>query len=147
MIDSITSILIWILLFGPVIVFFGYIIIADVKGLAGGHKPKLAKEPPVEAFDEKEYDAFLLVKNAYDSLKKQHACGYGPWLSSLLDGGYNFTLYKDSRGRVSVERQHRIVSPKVALTAVRFTMKELAGSRFDLSELSSAEAELLEMGA
>lgn len=88
-----------------------------------------------------------ILTECFVSLTRQRAKAYGPWIPSLLDGGYNFTLYKDSRGRVSVERQHRVVSPKVALTAVRFTMKELAGSRFDLSELSSAEAELLEMGA
>lgn len=146
MIDTITSILIWILLFGPVIAFFGYIILADVKSLAEDYKPKLAEETTVETFDENEYEAFLLVKSAYDSLKKQRACGYGPWLSCILERSIKYEIVKDGRGRVGVHYEGTC-PPNVALTAVRWTMNELAGSRFDLSQLAFAESALLEMGA
>lgn len=88
-----------------------------------------------------------VLKRCYADLTKQHAMAYGPWISSLLDGGYNFSMYRDSRGGVHVERQHRTVSPEVALTAVRWTIAELSGSRFDLSTLYAAQRELLEMGA
>lgn len=88
-----------------------------------------------------------ILTECYHSLTKQNAAAFGPWIPSLLDGGCDFSLYRDSRGGVSVERQGRAVRPSVALTAVRWTMNELAGSRFDLSQLASAESELLEMGA
>lgn len=95
------------------------------------------------------------------SLTRQRARAYGPWIPSLLDGGYNFTLYKDSRGRVSAERQHRVVSPNVALTAVKQTIadilaapvsydndgREMPHRVIDLETLYGAERELLEMGA
>lgn len=146
MIDTITSIVIWILLFGPIIAFFGYIILADVKSLAEDYKPKLAEETTVETFDENEYEAFLLVRHAHESLEKQHACGYGPWLSCILKRSIKYEIVKDERGWVSVYNEGTC-PPSVALTAVRWTMNELAGSRFDISQLSFAESALLEMGA
>ncbi len=88
-----------------------------------------------------------ILTECYHSLTKQNAAAFGPWIPSLLDGGCDFTLYRDSQGRVHVERQHRTVSPEVALTAVRWTIAELSGGRFDLSTLYAAQRELLEMGA
>lgn len=88
-----------------------------------------------------------ILKECHNDLRRQHATAYGPWLSSLMDGGYNFTILRDLRGRVYVERQHRNVSPNVALTAVQWTIKELSGRRFDLGALRFAERELMEMGA
>lgn len=88
-----------------------------------------------------------ILKTCMADLTRQHAMAFGPWIPSLLDGGDNFTIYRDSRGRVRVERQHRNVPPNVALTAVQWTIKELAGRRFDLGALRLAERELLEMGA
>ena len=64
---------------------------------------------------------------AHLSLQKQGARGYGPWLSSII--------------------VHDSPDKKVALTAVRWTIRELSGKRFDLSELAWAERELLGMGA
>lgn len=144
MTDTLTSILIWILLFGPVIAFFGYIILADVKSLADDYKPKLATETPADAFDEREYEAFLLVKRAHESLEKQHACGYGPWLSCILKRSIKYEIVKDERGWVSVYNEGTC-PPNVALTALRWTKNELLGRRFDLSCLDEAIASL-EMG-
>ena len=68
------------------------------------------------------------------------AAGYGPWIASLLDGA--LTLVHDERGRVTVESNSRAVKPMTALLAVRWTLEELAGSRFRLDVLEAAESEL-----
>ena len=64
---------------------------------------------------------------AHLSLQKQGARGYGPWLSSII--------------------VHDSPDKKVALTAVRWTISELSGKRYDLSELVWAAQELKGMGA
>lgn len=89
-----------------------------------------------------------IIKAAYLDLEKQRARAYGPWLSALLDGGpgFYFTGTVDQRGRERAEREWRRVEPAVALTAIRFTIRDLAGSRFNLDGLRRAEAELEQMG-
>jgi len=88
-----------------------------------------------------------IVKAAYLDLKRQRAGTHGPWLAALLDGGPElfFTGSVDKWGRDRTERQWRRVEPAVARTAIRFTIDELAGGRFDLDGLRRAEAELAEM--
>lgn len=102
-----------------------------------------------------------ILKRCMNDLTRQKAAGFGPWIPSLMDGGYNFQILYDSRGRVRVERQHRDVDPRVALTAVRRTLEDLLSApvsydkdgremprrRLDLETLLLAERELLEMGA
>ena len=88
-----------------------------------------------------------IIKAAFLDLKKQRATGFGPWLSALLDGGpgFYFTGSVNENGRCLAEREWRRVGPDVALTAVRFTLQELAGGRFNLDGLRRAEAELEKM--
>ena len=90
-----------------------------------------------------------VVENALKDLKRQRAAGYGPWLSSLLDGGSSFYFdgAPDRWGRVRVVREWRGVGPEMALSAVRFTIRDLMGSRFSLDGLRRAERELMDMGA
>lgn len=102
-----------------------------------------------------------ILKRCMDDLTRQNAAAFGPWIPSLMDGGNNFYISYDSRGRVHVERQHRDVPPSVALTAVKRTIEDLLSAplsydkdgremprrRLDLGTLLLAERELLEMGA
>ena len=92
-----------------------------------------------------------IIKAAYLDLKRQRAGTHGPWLSALLDGGPEFYFMGavDQWGRDRTERKWRRVEPAVALTAIRLTMQELAGGRFDLDALRRAESELesMEKGA
>lgn len=90
-----------------------------------------------------------IVKTAHLDLKRQGAGAYGPWLATLLDGGqeFYFTGAVDKMGRDKAERVWKRVGPSVALTAIRFTLRDLAGSRFDLAGLLRAEAELEQMEA
>lgn len=102
-----------------------------------------------------------IMLRCHIDLERQHATAYGPWITSLLDGGNDFSMYLDSRGGVRVERQHRNISPKVAITAVRMTIKDILETPLsydkdgremphrviDLGTLYAAERELLEMGA
>ena len=90
-----------------------------------------------------------ILKAVYIDLKRQRAGTHGPWIAALLDGGPEmyFTGDIDRWGRGRAEREWRRVEPAVALTAIRFTMDELAGGRYNLDALRAAESELLEMGA
>lgn len=144
MTDFLTSLVIWILVFGPVIVLFGYIIIKDIKSLVGGNKPEATTVEPDEVRDEKEYEAFYLVKNAYDSLTSQHARGYGPWLSSIIDNSIRYEIVHDKRGRVHIAYEGTC-PPNVALAAMFKTRDELISSRFDLSEINRAIERLMSM--
>lgn len=144
MTDFLTSIVIWILLFGPVIVFFGYIIFKDIKSALVGEAQDGAVIVPEPVYDENEYEAFYLVKNAYDSLKSQHACGYGPWLSSIIDRSIRYEIVHDERGRVHVGYDGAC-PPNVALAAMCMTRRELQRSRFDLTEVNNAIEVLLTM--
>ena len=146
MTDFLTSLVIWLLLFGPIIVFFGYIIIKDIKSLVDDYKPETVAVTvaPVAVYDENEYYAFDLVKNAYESLKNQHACGYGPWLSSIIDRSIQYEIVHDERGRVSVGYTGTC-PPNVALAAMFKTRKELLRSRFDLTEVNRAIVQLMRM--
>lgn len=71
-----------------------------------------------------------VVKKAHKALERQHAAGYGPWLTALLPRG-------GERGRD--------ITPGIALQAVRMTIADLAGSRFNIRCLWEAEAVLEEM--
>ena len=70
---------------------------------------------------------FEILNETHRSLDRQKVRGYGPWLSCLIE--------------------RRCGDANVALTAVRFTIRDLAGSRFNLDALNKAAAELKEMGA
>jgi len=72
-----------------------------------------------------------ILYNAFRSLHRQGAGGYGPWLSSCIE--------RINKGY--------IVPNKVALQAVRRTIADLDGSRFNIACLLKAESELMEMGA
>lgn len=142
--DCITSIVFRILLFGPVVVFFGYIIIVDIKKALAGEKKEPDSSPPEEVYDESECEAFYLVKNAYDSLTSQHARGYGPWLSSIIDRSIRYEIVRDERGRVHIAYEGTC-PPNVALAAMLKTRDELISSRFDLSEINRAIERLMSM--
>ena len=85
-----------------------------------------------------------VLKAAYLDLKRQKAGARGPWIESILDGGseFRFTGLPDAWGRVKVVREWRRVDPSVALTAIRWTIRDLYGCRYDLSGLFKAEASL-----
>ena len=70
-------------------------------------------------------EVLSVVYRAYASLRSQGAAGYGPWLSSVISHGGG--------------------DASVALTAVRWTIRDLEGRRFDLGGLLEAEAVLEEM--
>ena len=74
-------------------------------------------------------------------LDRQHAAGFGPWISALLDGGYEMEVTGyDRQGVPIVARDWTECSAAEALTAVRWTLQELAGSRFNTSKLQEAVA-------
>ena len=74
-------------------------------------------------------------------LRAQHASGFGPWIPACLDGANTLDIVDiDARGRIKVERPWTGCSPAVALTAVKWTLKELAGSRFKTAKLQEAVA-------
>ena len=99
-----------------------------------------------------------IIYSCHRDLNKQRAAGYGPWLSSLLDGAM-FTVFDES-GRIKVETTVKPVSPDVALTAVRRTIEEITSApvsydkdgnemprrALNLDGLHRAEAELEKMG-
>lgn len=102
----------------------------------------------VEDVEDVDYDpVHEILKAAYLDLKRQKAGVRGPWIESLLDGGseFRFTGIPDAWGRVGVLREWRRVEPSVALTAIRWTIRDLKGRRFDLGGLLEAEAVLEEM--
>ncbi len=70
--------------------------------------------------------AVEVLKRAEMSLRKQRGAGYGPWMSACLE-----------RAQKGLP-----VDPSVALTAVRWTIRELEWSRFDLTALEAAAGEL-----
>ena len=81
--------------------------------------------PREESEDERAEKVRDIIHAARLSLSEQKAGGFGPWLTSVM-----YRAKPDA---------------KVALTAVRWTLEELAGSRYDLSELVWAEQELMGM--
>ena len=85
-----------------------------------------------------------ILQSCAVDLKRQRAAGYGPWLSALLDGP--LYLQYDEQGRVQVKTLARPVTPGLALSAVRRTIGELAGGRFNLDGLMRAESELEHLG-
>ena len=92
-----------------------------------------------EAAEEMGGRVFEILRLVYLDLNKQHAAAYGPWISSALE--------------------HRCGDPAIALTAVRFVLRDLQNLpvgdgveyvkgveyRFNLDGLRSAEAELMKM--
>lgn len=94
---------------------------------------------------ENEARAHEIVFTCHRDLERQRAGGYGPWLASLLEGP--MYLSYDERGEVRIKTMTRHTTPGIALTAVRMTIRELTGSRFNLGVLFRAETELREMGA
>lgn len=68
-----------------------------------------------------------IARAAHLALTRQRAAAFGPWLASIIEAQ----------------------EPKAgeALTAVRWTIRELDGSRFNIESLYQAEQDLLEMGA
>lgn len=124
---------------------------------------QMAENADLNDFPEQEEDRVHdIVKAAYIDLKRQRAVSHGPWLAALLDGGAGpfFTGTVDKWGRWQAAQEWRRVEPAVALTAVRWTIRELLAApvsydkdgnemprrEFDLSVLRRAETELEEMG-
>lgn len=92
---------------------------------------KRAKEALQEAeILRMEEEAREVVRVAHLGLVAQHAAAYGPWLSAILS---------------RAGEPGRRVTVGLALQAVRMTILDLAGSRFDLNCLFEAEAALEEM--
>jgi len=84
-----------------------------------------------------------IIRAAYLDLKRQGASGCGPWLSSILEtNAGDWCVGRTNKGRSVVVTEPANVPAPVALTAVRWTIQELAGSRFDLSALYEAEKKL-----
>ena len=97
--------------------------------------------------DEEEDDVKRIVTECYGDLRRQRATGYGPWLSAILDGGpsMHFVGERDEWGRCEVTRASRKATPEMALEAVRRTIGDLIGRRYDLTALYEAEEELRDM--
>ena len=85
-----------------------------------------------------------IVQSCYRDLQKQKAGLAGPWLPSLLDGA-RMVVVPGEKGRTEVVAVGRDIAPGVALTAVRFTLRELSGSRYSTKVLEEAEGELEEI--
>ena len=85
-----------------------------------------------------------IVQKCHKDLRGQGAAGYGPWLSSLLKGS-SLSIFHDEKGGVRVLSGGRPIAPAVALTAVRWTLRELSGSRFSTKALEEAAGELEEI--
>ena len=84
-----------------------------------------------------------IIRAAYLDLKRQGASGCGPWLSSILEtNAGEWCVGRTNKGRSVVVTEPAAVPASVALTAVRWTIQELAGRRFDLSALYEAEKKL-----
>ena len=84
-----------------------------------------------------------IVRAAYLDLKKQGVSGCGPWLSSLLEtSAGTWCVGKTNKGQSVVVTEPMSVRADVALTAVRWTIRELAGSRYDLTGLYEAQNKL-----
>lgn len=102
-------------------------------------------DPLVNPIDsEKSERAQEIVVACEKDLHRQKAGGYGQWLPSLMEGP--MYIYYDEKGGMQVKTITRQVTPGIALTAVRMTLNELMGSRFNLDTLLWAEAELEKMG-
>lgn len=86
-----------------------------------------------------------ILKECRLDLTRQGACGFGPWISSLLDGSPRMWVTERTERFVRVEREWTGASPSVALTAVEWTIRDLAGRRFSLDALYKARAELEEI--
>lgn len=104
---------------------------------------------------------FTIIKECFLDLKRQHASGFGPWLSTFLDGGDLFISGYSNRGRPIVDVVRREIDPSAALIAVQWTIRDLqnlpigdgveyvkgVGFRFNLDVLLRAEEELMGMCA
>lgn len=86
-----------------------------------------------DIMEDDEICVFEILRRVHLDMVRQHMCGHGPWVAAALE--------------------HRCGDPAVALTAVRWTMRELLerptdadlpglAFRFDLDALRGAEAEL-----
>lgn len=106
-----------------------------------GEKVQIAYAVQIEQSSRAKDIVFYCEKD----LRRQKAGGYGQWIPSLLEGPMYITY--DEKGRVQVKTiSERPITPGIALTAVRMTITELMGSRFNLDTLLWAEAELVKMG-
>ena len=96
------------------------------------------------AQDETAYEPKLvrdILADCRKDLDDQHVAGCGPWIASLLDGGYEMEVTGyDRHGLPMVERAWTECSAAEALTAVRWTIRELAGGRFRTDKLQEAAA-------
>ena len=108
-----------------------------IRALMQRNKKEEGEGEPVT--DDSGARVFEILRRVYLDMKEQGGAGYGPWLSSALE--------------------HRCGDPAVALTAVRWTLRDIQKQpvgegvgyvpglkfRFDLSGLLAAERELEEM--
>ena len=85
-----------------------------------------------------------IISSCERNLKRQRAAGFGQWIASLIEGP--MYIYYDEKGGTHIKTLTRPINPGIALTAVRMTINELMGSRFNLDTLLWAEAELEKMG-
>lgn len=131
-------------------ILLGLIIVALIKLINPGRKetPEALETPEAgglaETYDDRVRD---ILKAALESLKRQGAGGFGPWIPSILDGGPQLYIVKRTARKIVVEREWTGAAPAVALTAIRFTLDELAGGRFNLDGLLEAESALMRLEA
>ena len=85
-----------------------------------------------------------ILQRCSKDLQKQRAGVAGPWLSSLQSRG-RMVMSRDEKGRAVVRVVGADIEPGVALTAVRWTLRELSGSRYSTKVLEEAEGELEEI--
>lgn len=118
-------------------IFIFLLAVATAAGIAGyQERKKKAEGTPSAPQDDKGAQVFEILRLAHLDIRRQKVAGIGPWLSAVLD--------------------HRCTDPAVALTAIRWTIRDLQKQpvgegtgyisglpfRFDLTGLERAEKEL-----
>lgn len=104
-----------------------FLILASVKSEQETETPEYVVHVAQDlAKKERGEEVYLTLKAVYFDLQKQKGGGYGPWLSCCLE-------------RVAKGQE---IDDGVALTALRFTRRDLAGSRYNLDAIDAAIAKL-----
>lgn len=121
-------------------IFIFMLAVATAAGIAGyQERKKKAEGTPSAPQEDKGAHVFEILRVAHLDIRRQKVAGIGPWLSAVLD--------------------HRCTDPAVALTAIRWTIRDLQKQpvgdetgyisglsfRYDLTGLERAEKELAGM--
>lgn len=125
----------------------------------GGKKKDTAAVEESLAELEQSVRVHEIIASCHRDLREQGARGYGPWLSAFLDGDDLYISGYGYRGRPIVEVTRKGVEPSVALTAIRWTIRDILSAPVlydkdgkeiprrvcNLEKLHEAETELMEM--